>query len=348
VHFAGNLVRAIAAGLAIAASAIPTAALAGADDHTLPVGATVQRSSFDGTLTADDRKRLAELGIYRLTAAAIVIHKIPRHDESGLGDYFDTLLQSVERFTRSGVCGAIAPTGKGTGLCSGHAPGPFGRAPLRMTFEVTLAHEPKAFHLLFTNTRSLEAKPVLAWTPIVYPGRLKVLIDLVLEPDGWLVYTRMGVEMKKYASAARRIVDAMFGLDAWLVRELEARPPHSQRCEPASSETRSPTPTAVTTNLARSSPGTKRKANVGWSSGEAARVPSSYLQNIFEEGGPIRRQSSGNSGWFKPREPASLDRSFGRTHRERPYSGPLIPPPSSGGRTVYRSAVSPLGTTSPR
>ena len=52
------------------------------------------------------------------------------------------------------------------------------------------------------------------------PDHLKMQIDLFPVADGWLVYTRIALDMSAHTGSAKEIADAMEKLDTWLVREL--------------------------------------------------------------------------------------------------------------------------------
>ena len=55
---------------------------------------------------------------------------------------------------------------------------------------------------------------------IFAPDHLKVIVDMYPTDDGWLVYTRVGVEMSDHESSAKTISDALLKLDSWLSRDL--------------------------------------------------------------------------------------------------------------------------------
>jgi hypothetical protein len=55
---------------------------------------------------------------------------------------------------------------------------------------------------------------------VVDPDHLKVVYEMYPTDDGWLVYTRVGVDMSAHASSAKTISDALLKLEAWLTREL--------------------------------------------------------------------------------------------------------------------------------
>ena len=49
---------------------------------------------------------------------------------------------------------------------------------------------------------------------------IQVAIELFPTDDGWLEYTRVGVEMSAHEGSAKTISDAMLKLEGWMSREL--------------------------------------------------------------------------------------------------------------------------------
>jgi len=184
-------------------------------------GASVKRSSHDGTLTPDDRFRLRALGLSALHSGVVALHKIPKTDASRQIARFRKLARAVEGFSPSGACDEIVAEGEGSGLCTGSVDGPLGKVPVRMPFAAKLTEgEDGSLHLLMRNMRPLEAKPLFSWSPVVAPDHMKFAVDLYPTDDGWLVYTRIGVDMSAHESSAKTITDALVKLDTWLSREL--------------------------------------------------------------------------------------------------------------------------------
>jgi len=184
-------------------------------------GGTVRRSSQDGTLTQDDKQRLRALNLSTLHSAAVVLHRIPKTDAARQIARLKKLSQRVDGFAPSGACDGITSDGDGTGVCTGSVDGPIGRIPVRMPVAAKLTESADgSIHLLIHNLRPMEAKPLFSWSPVVAPEHLKVMVDLFPTDDGWLVYTRVGVEMSDHASSAKTISDALLKLDSWLSREL--------------------------------------------------------------------------------------------------------------------------------
>ncbi len=223
----------IGAALGVYAAVMTTGALASAEEphlrgtpfetpaNLVATGASVKRTSLDGTLTADDRGRLRALGLGKMHSAAVVLHHIPKTDAARQISRLRMLAHRVDGFDPSGACDRITAEGDGTGLCTGSVDGPLGRIPVRMPVAARLTESGDgSVHLLISNVRPMEAKPLFAWSPVVAPGHLKVAIDLYPTDDGWLVYTRVGVEMSDHESSAKTISDALLKLDAWLSRDL--------------------------------------------------------------------------------------------------------------------------------
>jgi hypothetical protein len=184
-------------------------------------GATVRRSSLEGNLTQDDKQRLRALGLGTMHSAAVVLHRIPKTDAARQLARLKKLSQRVDGFAPSGACDGITSDGEGTGLCTGSVDGPLGRIPVRMPVAAKLTEGGDgSIHLLIHNLRPMEAKPLFSWSPVVAPDHLKVMVDLYPTDDGWLVYTRVGVEMSEHESSAKTISDALLKLDSWLSREL--------------------------------------------------------------------------------------------------------------------------------
>jgi hypothetical protein len=76
------------------------------------------------------------------------------------------------------------------------------------------------YRLVITNRRPMEAKALFAWTSVVDPQKLKVVVELYPQEEGWLVYTRVAVDMSSHEGSARTISDALLKLESWLTRDL--------------------------------------------------------------------------------------------------------------------------------
>ncbi len=186
----------------------------------LAKGKTVRRSVADGSATPEDKTSLRSLGAQALHAGTVLMHKIPKRNEAQ-AKRLQRLIQAVDGFAPSGACDAIVREGTGAGMCAGTADGPLGKVPVRMPFGARLSDgENGSLHLAFWNPRALEVKPMFSWSPIVSPDHLKMQIDMFPVTDGWLVYTRIAVDMKEHTGAAKEIAAALEKLDRWLVRDL--------------------------------------------------------------------------------------------------------------------------------
>ena len=179
-------------------------------------GTTVRRSSANNTLTQDDRARLGALGLGTIHSGAVVLHKIPKRDAAQM-DRLRALTKAVGGFAPSEACDGIVTQGVGVGLCTGSVDGPIGRIPVRMPVSARLSEMGGgAMRLVITNHQPMEAKPLLGWSEVVAPGHLKVDYEMFPTDDGWLVYTRVGVEMSAHEGSAKTILDAFLKLDSWL------------------------------------------------------------------------------------------------------------------------------------
>jgi hypothetical protein len=182
-------------------------------------GVSIRRQSTNNTLTAEDRARLGALGLRSLHAAAVSLYKIPRRD--GQMRRLRALAHAVGGFSPSEACDGIVTQGDGVGLCTGSVDGPLGRIPVRMPVSARLSEGPDgSIRLVISNDRPMEAKPLFGWSQIVAPGHLKVVYDMYPAEDGWLVYSRVGVEMSAHEGSAKTISDALIKLESWLTREL--------------------------------------------------------------------------------------------------------------------------------
>jgi hypothetical protein len=187
----------------------------------LAQGGTVKRTSADNTLTPEDRFRFRAIGLPHTHAAAVVLHKIKRTDGGRQLARLNVLVRSLDKFAASEACDGIVATGESKGVCTGHVDGPIGRVPVRMPVSAKLTEgEGGVIHLVITNHLPMEAKPLLGWSEVVAPGHLKVAYDMFPTEDGWLVYTRIGVEMSSHEGSAKTISDALLKLEGWLTREL--------------------------------------------------------------------------------------------------------------------------------
>jgi hypothetical protein len=183
-------------------------------------GKTVKRSIADGSFTSKDKNSLRALGAVSMHAGVILMHKIPRRNEAQQKE-LRRLVHSVDAFLPSGACDAIVKEGPGIGLCAGTADGPVGKVAVRMPVSARLDDAADgSLHLVISNPRPMEIKPLLSWSPIVQPDHLKMQVDLFPVQDGWLVYSRIAVDMQDHVGSAKEIADAMEKLDRWLVRDL--------------------------------------------------------------------------------------------------------------------------------
>jgi hypothetical protein len=217
----------------LAGIALVTVALGGVDpwdgEHraraavpaALENGGFIRRSTTEGTLTADDRRRLRELGLESPQSAAVVIRKIAKTDGARQLARLAALAHAPEGFAPSGACDEIVPQGEAHALCTGHASGPFGNVAVRMPVAAQLVQSADGgLHLALHNPKALEARGLLSWSTVVRAGHLQVAYDLVPAGDGWLVYARVGVEMSAHEDSANEIAGAMLRLEAWLTRQL--------------------------------------------------------------------------------------------------------------------------------
>ena len=185
----------------------------------LDAGGWVRREG--GTLTADDRARLGTMGLGKMHSAVVALHKIPKRDAGRQMARLDGLVHAVGGFAPSEACDALVTQGDHVGLCTGTVDGPLGKVPVRMPVNAKLTREPSGVvRLAITNHAPMEARPLVGWSEVVAPGHLKVIYEMFPTDDGWLVYTRIGVEMSAHEKSAKTITDAMVKLDVWLTREL--------------------------------------------------------------------------------------------------------------------------------
>lgn len=195
-----------------------------ANAATLPAlanGRAVIRSTADNTLTPDDRFRLRMLGLKKTHSAAVVLRKIPRTDATRQAARLSAFARSLDSLAPSGACDAIVAAGESHALCTGHVDGPLGKVPVRMPVASKLeTGENGSMRLVITNHAPMEAKPFLGWSEVVAVGGLKVAIELFPTDDGWLEYTRVGVEMSAHEGSAKTISDAMLKLEKWMTAEL--------------------------------------------------------------------------------------------------------------------------------
>jgi hypothetical protein len=179
------------------------------------------RSTSAGNLTNDDRAKMRAIGIAKVDSGVVVLRKIGKVDEARITNRIRTLVKSVDGFAPSGACDGITAEGEGIGLCTGSVEGPIGRIPVRMPVAAAFSKMPNGgLRVVIRNRQHMEAKAVFAWTQVVDPDHLKVVYEMYPTDDGWLVYTRVGVDMSSHASSAKTISDALLKLDAWLTREL--------------------------------------------------------------------------------------------------------------------------------
>jgi hypothetical protein len=218
---------------ALATLALVTVALTGVDPRAakndaqaavppaLAQGGFIRRSSAEGTLTAEDRRRFRELGLGKPQSAAIIIRKLAKTDGTRQLARLQALTHAPEGFAPSGACDEIVPQGEAHALCTGHASGPFGSVAVRMPVAVRLVQGADgALHLGLHNPKALEAKGVFSWSTVVEAEHLQVAYDLLPDGNDWLVYVRVGVEMSAHEDSAKELADAMLRLEAWLTRQL--------------------------------------------------------------------------------------------------------------------------------
>lgn len=161
------------------------------------------------------------IGISEVDSGVVVLRKIGNVDEAQIEQRLRTLTKSVDGFAPSGACDAITSEGEGAGLCTGSVDGPLGRVPVRMPVVASYTRTPSGvFRLTITNRRAMEAKPLFAWTSVVDPQKLKVVYELYPQEEGWLVYTRVAVDMNSHEGSAKTISDALLKLESWLTRDL--------------------------------------------------------------------------------------------------------------------------------
>jgi hypothetical protein len=183
-------------------------------------GKTVKRSIADGSATPQDRSSLRALGARSLHAGVVLMHKIPKRTDAQTRK-LRKLVSAVDGFAPSGACDAIVREGNGAGLCAGTTDGPVGKVPVRMPVAARLDDGPDgSLHLVLWNPRAMEVRALLSWVPVVAPDHLKMQVDMFPVVDGWLVYTRIAVDMSEHTGSAKEIAEGMEKLDRWLVREL--------------------------------------------------------------------------------------------------------------------------------
>jgi hypothetical protein len=218
---------------ALATLALVTVALTGVDPRVtaneaqaavppaLAQGGFIRRSTAEGTLTAEDRRRFRELGLGKPQSAAVIIRKIAKSEGARQLARLQALTHAPEGFAPSGACDEIVPQGEAHALCTGHASGPFGNVAVRMPVAARLSQGTDGgLHLGLHNPKALEAKGIFSWSTVVEAEHLQVAYDLLPDGDGWLVYVRVGVEMSAHEDSAKEISDSMLRLESWLTRQL--------------------------------------------------------------------------------------------------------------------------------
>jgi hypothetical protein len=162
-----------------------------------------------------------------LSRGAVVrrsVRKIPARDAWQIAE-LKRLALAVEGFAPAGACDSIVSTGAFTGLCTGSAKGPLGRVRVRMPVAVTVTEAANgAMRLSITNPSPMEIKPLLSWSPVVDPDHAKLVMDFIPAEHGWIVYSRVSVEMRDHVSSADTIAAALEKLQAWLEQHLEKHP----------------------------------------------------------------------------------------------------------------------------
>jgi hypothetical protein len=186
----------------------------------LVAGRAVRRSIADRTFTDEDRAALGAMGFKAVHAGVVVLHKIPKRDAQQV-ERVKSLVHQLGGFMPANACDAITSEGPGRATCSGSTSGPIGKVSVRMPVQATFGGDARGgVHVAITNPRAMEVKPLFSWSSIVAPEHLKLAIDMYPVDDGWLVYTRIGVNMREHAESAKTITDTLEKIDAWLMKDL--------------------------------------------------------------------------------------------------------------------------------
>jgi len=184
-------------------------------------GATVRRTSLDGTMNADDWARMQSLGVEHAHSAAVALHFVPSTVPARQIARLESLARAIVGFAPAGVCDRLVSEGDGRGLCTSTVDGPIGKVDVRLPVVTQLTQgEDGAVHLVMRNMRPVEAKGLLSWSPLVATNHLAAAVDFYPSPTGWFVYTRVVLEMADHESSAKTLSDAFLKLDAWLCASL--------------------------------------------------------------------------------------------------------------------------------
>lgn len=183
--------------------------------------AVARRCAADGTLTADDRRALRELGLAHPNAASVVTRTLRRSEDGRERVRLSGLAHAPQGFGPSAACDSLAPAGEARALCLGHVDGPLGNADVRMHIEATFGEGADgSLHLVLRNATPLEAKGIFSWSAVVAPRHMLMTYDLVPAGDTWRTEARVGVEMLAHEDCAADVSASMLKLESWLSREL--------------------------------------------------------------------------------------------------------------------------------
>lgn len=214
--------RAIAVMAVVSSAAAP----ASAESSTAPASArpssytVARRSTMDHNLTSADQANIRELGIGQPHAGAVVIRKISKNEGRQM-ERLQELATGLDGFLPAGLCDRIVAQGAGRALCMATTEGPLGSLPARLPMEARFERrEGGATRLVLRNARSLEVKFLFSWMEIVKPNNIQVAFDLLPQPDGYLLYTRVGVILSKREDTAEKLCTLLLKLDTWLAKDL--------------------------------------------------------------------------------------------------------------------------------
>jgi hypothetical protein len=211
---------AVTLALGTAHEAHANAAAAEAPGAGAPAGTVARRSTFDHNLTSDDRASIGELGLgQQVQAGAVVIRKISKNDGKQI-ERLRQLVAALDGFKPAGLCEKIVGQGFGRALCTATTEGPLGSLPVRLPMAAKLEPHDAGTRLTLRNERSLEVKVLFSWMEIVRPNNIQLAFDLMPQPDGWLLYTRVGVNLAKRQDTADKLCKLLLKLDTWLAQDL--------------------------------------------------------------------------------------------------------------------------------
>lgn len=182
------------------------------------------RSTAARNLTADDRARIAELGIRPLHAGGISLRGLSTEHKDAQISRLRGLSRAPAQLAPSDICDNLVQQSDGTALCTGKTDGPIGDVAVRMTLAARLEEKADGqYSFVVFNTKPLEAKGLFGWTELVKANGLKLTVDL--QPNGsyWTETTRMGVTMSSHEDCAERLGEKLAKLDAWLAGDLARR-----------------------------------------------------------------------------------------------------------------------------